>query len=229
MLNKFFSQIGTEPCHNSQLADEITLIAINARQLPGNGFADMTIDDIKEYLKLGESRSSEETEIPKETAQQISGANIEKFQCLKSAEPADQKGNEELISLCSENDTHSSDADIFINNVIKEVSDNEISIRFDGSDEQSDEEAIIEFETEDFNEVERKTQKPTILNNSKACEQIQIINKALGLKRELLDTLGKLETQTDLPQFISGLNDLMQPYAELKKKLLQPSIKDYFK
>lgn len=243
---QLWPKIGIEPCHNSQLADEITHVAINGNQLPGEGFADMTIDDIKEHLKLGESLSNDETKTQIVTTQQISGINFEKFHAYKyenSAEPPVQKENEELISLCSENDTQSDDDDIFVNKGKKEVSDNEISIQFDVSDdevhvfEQSDEEAVIEFhQTEDVNEVGSKIQMPTRSNttiiaerNTVAREQIQIINKAFDLTRDLLETLGQLESETDLPQFKSGLNNLMQPYAELKNKLLQPSIKDYFR
>ncbi|XP_011189614.2 tigger transposable element-derived protein 1 isoform X1 [Zeugodacus cucurbitae] len=229
---QLWSKIGIEPSHNSLLADEITHITINGRQLPGDDFADMTIEDIKQHLKLGESITNNEPETQTESTQQI------KYE--KSAERPVQIENEELISLCS--DTQSEDADIIINQGIKEVSENEIYIQFADSDdevhefEQSDEEAFIQFhQTEDSNEYGSKLRMPTRSNNTtlakkntEAREQIQIINKAFDLTHDLLETLGQLEAQTNLTHFESGLNNLMQPYVELKKKLLQPSIKDYF-
>uniref|UniRef100_A0A034W7X9 Uncharacterized protein n=1 Tax=Bactrocera dorsalis TaxID=27457 RepID=A0A034W7X9_BACDO len=93
----------------------------------------MTRDDIKEHLKLAESRLSEETEILLKSTQQISGSNFEKLRFEKSTVPSNKNGN---------------DGNIFANTGIKGVGDDEISHQA----------AIIEFhQTEAFSEVKRKT------------------------------------------------------------------------
>uniref|UniRef100_W8B3D1 Tigger transposable element-derived protein 1 n=1 Tax=Ceratitis capitata TaxID=7213 RepID=W8B3D1_CERCA len=211
--HRLWPEIANELCHNAILTDEIMQIIVQCRLLHGKGLDSIDFEEIKQHLKVGENISNDDQQTKNESQGE-------------EAFP-----NENLLNNCSRMDFESA-----ANNT--ENSDDEISIIHFSDDEplQSDEEAVIEFhQTEDvnieFGEAKTKLTKGKVLKvkQVKARTQINLINKAFNLSHELVETLRQLETTADISEFSNGIQDLMQPYAELKKKLLQPSIKDFFK
>ncbi|XP_017472025.1 PREDICTED: tigger transposable element-derived protein 1-like [Rhagoletis zephyria] len=243
--SRLWPKVIRESNRNSIISEEITHCAFIGNQLPGEGFFNMTTDDIRQYLKLDDIIPCDgEQEQEAVSNQVIIEKSSPQVLNIVSSEDVDNE-SDELISLCSAPDSHCNEAN---DDAAEMYSDdeNEITIQFDETEdgamseiEQTDEEAVIEFhETEDFNldEISQGAERKTSLqiydiqkqNHSKARIQIGIINKALSLTHELTDTIKQLETHANFTDFAQGLEDLMQPYANLKKQLLQPSIKDYY-
>ncbi|XP_054744357.1 tigger transposable element-derived protein 1-like [Anastrepha obliqua] len=246
--HRLWPEIVREPFCDSQLTDEVTHIAINGRQLPGNGFADMTIDDIKQHLKLVDGSECAEKQERKETSNETDAGGFEKL-CSQTlaipSEPVDPNENDELISFCSEQDLQSEGSDISVDKATKESNHirNGMLVHIDNAENEkisgfeSEEEAVIEFhQTEGFSldensqitEMSMQHTKIHEQKHGKARKQIQLINKAFNLTEQLLEILRPIETSTSCADFAKGLDTLMLPYKELKRKLLQPSIKDYF-